>query len=55
MWIDGAEVVVGASVGAAVCVGGVVGMDALLQQADMALYAAKRENRGGMPALRVSR
>jgi diguanylate cyclase (GGDEF)-like protein len=47
MWIEGAEVVVGASVGAAVCVGGAVGMDALLQQADMALYAAKREDRGG--------
>ena len=46
IWIEGAEVVVGASVGAAICIGGAVGMDALLQQADMALYAAKRENRG---------
>jgi diguanylate cyclase (GGDEF)-like protein len=47
MWIEGAEVAVGASIGAAVCLGGAVSMDALLQQADMALYAAKRENRGG--------
>ena len=47
IWIEGAEVVVGASVGAAICVGGAIGMDALLQQADMALYAAKRESRGG--------
>jgi diguanylate cyclase (GGDEF)-like protein len=46
IWIEGAEVVVGASVGAAICVGGAIGMDALLQQADMALYAAKRESRG---------
>ena len=46
IWIEGAEVVVGASVGAAICLGGAVGMDVLLQQADMALYAAKRENRG---------
>jgi diguanylate cyclase (GGDEF)-like protein len=46
IWIEGAEVVVGASVGAAICLGGAASMDALLQQADMALYAAKRENRG---------
>jgi diguanylate cyclase (GGDEF)-like protein len=46
IWIEGAEVVVGASVGAAICIGGAASMDALLQQADMALYAAKRENRG---------
>jgi diguanylate cyclase (GGDEF)-like protein len=46
-WIDGTQVVVGASVGVAVCVGGTINMDALLQQADMALYSAKRENRGG--------
>jgi diguanylate cyclase (GGDEF)-like protein len=47
VWIEGAEVATGASVGAAVAIGGGAGMDALLQQADMALYAAKRENRGG--------
>ena len=46
IWIDGAEVVVGASVGAAICVGGAINFDALLQQADMALYTAKRECRG---------
>jgi len=46
IWIEGAEVIVGASVGAAICIGGAIGMDALLQQADMALYAAKRESRG---------
>jgi len=46
MWIEGAEVAVGASVGVAVCVGGAIGMDALLSQADMALYTAKRECRG---------
>ena len=45
-FVDGAQVVVGASVGIAACVAGEVGMDALLQQADMALYAAKRESRG---------
>ncbi len=47
MWIDGSEASVGASGGVAACVGGGVSMDALLQQADMALFAAKRENRGG--------
>jgi len=46
MWIEGAEVVVGASIGVAICVGGSIGIDALLQQADMALYTAKRESRG---------
>ena len=46
IWIEGTEVVVGASVGAAICIGGAIGMDALLQQADMALYSAKRESRG---------
>jgi diguanylate cyclase (GGDEF)-like protein len=46
IWIEGAEVVVGATVGAAVCVGGAIGLDSLLQQADMALYSAKREARG---------
>ena len=46
MWIEGAQVVVGVSVGVAVCVGGGIGMDALLSQADMALYTAKRERRG---------
>ena len=45
-WIDGAEVVVGASVGAAICTGGAISMETLLQQADMALYSAKRECRG---------
>jgi predicted signal transduction protein with EAL and GGDEF domain len=47
MWLEGAEVVVGATVGVAVCIGGAISMDALLQQADMALYSAKREARGG--------
>ena len=46
MWIEGTQVVVGASLGAAICVGGAIGVEALLQQADMALYAAKREARG---------
>ena len=46
MWIEGAEVVVGASVGASICIGGAIGAEALLQQADMALYSAKREARG---------
>ena len=46
MWIDGAEVVVGASVGISVCTGGAIGVDVLLSQADMALYTAKREYRG---------
>ena len=46
MWIEGTEVVVGASLGAAICVGGAFGPEALLQQADMALYSAKREARG---------
>jgi len=46
IWIEGAEVAIGASVGAAICKGGSIGMDVLLQQADMALYTAKRESRG---------
>jgi predicted signal transduction protein with EAL and GGDEF domain len=45
-WIDGTEIVVGATVGVSVCIGGAIGMDTLLQQADMALYSAKREARG---------
>ena len=46
MWIEGAEIVVGASVGVAVCGDGMTSMETLLQQADMALYTAKREKRG---------
>ena len=46
MWIEGAEVVVGASVGIAVCGDGLTSMEMLLQHADMALYTAKRERRG---------
>jgi len=46
MWIDGTEVVVGASVGAAICIGGGIGVETMLQRADMALYSAKREARG---------
>lgn len=44
--IDGTEVIVGASVGIAVSDGGQPPMDQMLQQADMALYVAKREGRG---------
>ena len=54
IWIEGAEVVVGASVGAAICVGGAITMETLLQQADMALYSAKRESRGGCRLYEVS-
>jgi len=43
---DGTEVAVGASIGISVSTGGDTGTDFLLQQADMALYAAKREGRG---------
>jgi diguanylate cyclase (GGDEF)-like protein len=46
MWIEGAEIVVGASVGVAVCGDGLTSMETLLQHADMALYTAKRERRG---------
>jgi diguanylate cyclase (GGDEF)-like protein len=45
-WIEGSEIVVGATIGITVGVGAAVAMDALLQQADMALYSAKREARG---------
>jgi diguanylate cyclase (GGDEF)-like protein len=44
--IDGTDVVVGASVGISVAEAGEPTMDIILQQADMALYAAKREARG---------
>ncbi len=46
MWVEGAEIVVGASVGVAVCGDGLTSMETLLQHADMALYTAKREKRG---------
>jgi len=46
IWIDGAEVLIGASAGIAICNDGHSSMEALLQQADMALYSAKREARG---------
>ena len=54
IWIEGAEVVVGASVGAAICIGGAISMETLLQQADMALYSAKRECRGACRLYRLS-
>ncbi|MDE3177750.1 MAG: EAL domain-containing protein [Pseudomonadota bacterium] len=54
IWIEGAEVVVGASVGAAICVGAAISMETLLQQADMALYSAKRESRGACRLYEVS-
>jgi diguanylate cyclase (GGDEF)-like protein len=44
--IEGCQVVVGASIGVAVAIGGDLAADVILQQADMALYAAKREGRG---------
>ena len=43
---DGSEVVVGASLGIAVAKGGELTTEVILQHADMALYAAKREGRG---------
>jgi diguanylate cyclase (GGDEF)-like protein/PAS domain S-box-containing protein len=46
MWVEGAEIVVGASAGVAVCNDGLTSMETLLQHADMALYTAKREGRG---------
>ena len=46
IWIEGAEISVGASAGVAVCCDGHTSMETLLQNADMALYAAKRESRG---------
>jgi len=44
--IEGSQVAVGASIGIAVAVGGDVTSELLLQQADMALYEAKRGGRG---------
>ncbi|HEY1941646.1 MAG TPA: EAL domain-containing protein [Roseiarcus sp.] len=44
--IEGAEIVLGASIGIAVAIGGEPCADVILQQADMALYTAKREGRG---------
>jgi diguanylate cyclase (GGDEF)-like protein len=44
--IEGSQIVVGASIGISVAVGGDLTADAILQQADMALYTAKREGRG---------
>ncbi len=44
--IDGADVAVGASIGIAVAFGGEVTGELILQQADMALYEAKRRGRG---------
>ena len=44
--IEGTEIVVGASIGIAVAIGGDLTADLILQQADMALYTAKREGRG---------
>jgi diguanylate cyclase (GGDEF)-like protein len=44
--IDGVEIVVGASIGIAVANGGDSSADTILQQADMALYTAKRAGRG---------
>jgi diguanylate cyclase (GGDEF)-like protein len=44
--IDGSQIVVGASIGIAVGIGGDLTADVILQQADMALYTAKREGRG---------
>lgn len=44
--IEGAEIVVGASIGIAVAIDGAPSADVILQQADMALYTAKREGRG---------
>ena len=44
--IEGTQVVVGASIGIAAAIGGYPSADTVLQQADMALYTAKREGRG---------
>ncbi len=44
--IEGTEIVVGASIGIAIAIGGDLSADIILQQADMALYTAKREGRG---------
>jgi diguanylate cyclase (GGDEF)-like protein len=44
--IDGSEVAVGASIGIAVAIGGDATSELVLQQADMALYEAKRGGRG---------
>ena len=44
--IGGTEIVVGASIGISFAEGGEPAMDIILQQADMALYTAKREARG---------
>ncbi len=44
--IEGAQIVAGASIGIAAAVGGDLSADVVLQQADMALYTAKREGRG---------
>ena len=44
--IEGAEIVIGASIGIAAAFGGHPSGEVLLQQADMALYTAKREGRG---------
>ena len=44
--IEGSKVAVGASIGIAVAMGGDVTSDLILQQADMALYEAKRGGRG---------
>ena len=44
--IEGSEIVLGASIGIAVSVAGDPCADVILQQADMALYTAKREGRG---------
>ncbi len=44
--IEGAEIVLGASIGIAIAIGGEPCADVILQQADVALYTAKREGRG---------
>jgi diguanylate cyclase (GGDEF)-like protein len=44
--IEGSEIAVGASIGIAVAIGGDSTSDLVLQQADMALYEAKRGGRG---------
>jgi diguanylate cyclase (GGDEF)-like protein len=48
MWIEGAEIRVGASAGVAACIDGRTSMETLLQHADLALYTAKREARGAV-------
>ncbi len=45
IWIDGVEVSIGASAGVSACAEGDTSMESLLQQADMALYSAKRQAR----------